>query len=140
MNLPTSLADFEGHWALTRTIRDARAGQVVQAEGVAHLHRGADGLIYEEEVTLRVPGQPEMKGTRRYQWRDGADHVAIHFDDGRYFHALRLGAPRVSDHHDCPPDSYDAVYDFTAWPRWSVRWNVAGPRKSYEMDTEYMLR
>ena len=140
MTLPRSFADFEGHWSLTRTIQDARAGQVVQADGAAHLYRAEAGLIYDEEVTLRIPGQPEMKGTRRYQWRDGGDHVAVHFEDGRYFHALRLGAAQASDHHDCPPDSYDAAYDFLEWPRWNVRWTVVGPRKSYEMHTEYLLR
>ena len=35
--VPTTLSDFEGRWSLTRTIRDARAGQVVQAEGEALL-------------------------------------------------------------------------------------------------------
>ncbi|MDA7963375.1 DUF6314 family protein [Ruegeria sp.] len=140
MNLPQRLSDFEGCWQLNRTIRDARAGQVVQAEGQAHLHRAEDGLIYEEEVTLHIPGQPAMKGTRRYLWREEPDGIAVYFDDGRYFHRLKLGQARVSDHHDCPPDSYDAAYDFNGWPRWSVRWTVSGPRKSYEMDTEYMLR
>ena len=140
MNLPQSLADFEGSWLLSRTIRDARAGQVVQAEGVADMRPDPDGLLYDEKVTLRIPGQAEIKGTRRYLWRDGGDRIAVHFEDDRYFHALKLGLPHVSDHHDCPPDSYDAVYDFSNWPRWSVRWVVSGPRKSYEMDTEYLLR
>ncbi|WP_037309981.1 DUF6314 family protein [Ruegeria halocynthiae] len=140
MNLPHCLADFEGRWSLRRTIRDAHAGRVVQADGEAQLHRAKDGLIYDEQVTLRIPDQPAMKGTRRYIWRDGGDFVAVHFEDGKYFHALKLGLPQASDHHDCPPDSYDAAYDFSGWPRWSVRWTVAGPRKSYEMDTEYALR
>ncbi|WP_419739912.1 DUF6314 family protein [Ruegeria sp.] len=134
---PTTLSDFEGRWRLTRTIRDARAGQVVQAEGEALLQRSEDGLIYTEEVTLSIPGQPPMKGTRKYLWRDGGHRVLIHFDDGRFFHALTLGEQNASDHHDCAPDSYDAVYDFHDWPRWSVQWTVNGPRKSYEMTTDY---
>ncbi len=140
MTLPQSLSEFEGCWSLTRVIRDAKAGQVVHADGTVILSRSDDGLVYDEDVTLRLPGQPELKGTRRYLWRDDGEKVAIHFDDGRYFHALKLGEMQASDHHDCPPDSYDAVYDFSTWPRWSVRWIVSGPRKSYEMDTEYMLR
>ncbi len=140
MTLPHSLSEFEGCWSLTRVIRDAKAGQVVHADGTVTLSRSEDGLIYDEDVILRLPGQPEMKGTRRYLWRDDGEKVAIHFDDGRYFHALKLGIKQASDHHDCPPDSYDAVYDFSTWPRWCVRWIVSGPRKSYEMDTEYMLR
>ncbi|MCG7521313.1 DUF6314 family protein [Ruegeria sp. Ofav3-42] len=140
MNLPTSLSDFEGCWDLTRTIRDARAAQIVQADGQANLHRVADGLIYDEEVTLHLPGQPGMKGTRKYLWRNSGQGVSVHFDDGRYFHTLKFGTARANDHHDCPPDSYDAEYDFFDWPRWSVRWIVNGPRKSYEMNTKYQIR
>lgn len=137
MNLPSELSDFAGNWNLTRVIRDARAKQIVKAEGHANLSRCDTGLTYDEEVTLFLPGQDALKGTRRYFWNGANDRVAIHFDDGRYFHALKLGVPTASDHHDCPPDSYDAQYDFTDWPHWKVRWIVSGPRKSYEMDTEY---
>ncbi|WP_170329238.1 DUF6314 family protein [Ruegeria arenilitoris] len=140
MTLPSNLSDFEGRWSLSRTIHDARAGQVVHAEGEAILRPAEDGLIYDEEVTLRIPGQAEMKGTRCYLWRNARDRIAVHFDDERYFHALKLGHSQSRDHHDCPPDSYDAVYDFTGWPNWSVHWTVSGPRKAYEMKTEYRPR
>ncbi len=140
MSLPETLTDFEGDWRLERLIRDARAGQVVQADGCAILRREGDGLIYDETVTLRILGQPEMTGTRRYLWRGAGDRIAIYFDDDRYFHALKLGQGRVEDHHDCPPDSYDASYDFSGWPRWTVRWTVSGPRKSYEMETKFTRR
>lgn len=140
VRLPGAISDFVGQWDLKRVIHDTRAGQVVQADGQAHLSQCDNGLIYDEAVTLRLPGQEAMKGTRRYLWRDAGDAVSVHFDDGRFFHNLKLGRPMAEDHHDCPPDSYDAVYDFTGWPRWSVRWTVSGPRKSYQMDTEYRLR
>ncbi|EEE37412.1 hypothetical protein RKLH11_1248 [Rhodobacteraceae bacterium KLH11] len=138
--MPAVLFDFEGEWLLSRLIRDTRAGQHVQADGIAVLRRDGDGLVYDETITLRIPGQAEMTGTRRYLWRDAGDHIAIHFEDGRYFHALRLGQASARDHHDCPPDSYDAVYEFSGWPIWTVRWAVAGPRKSYQMETRYALK
>ena len=140
MILPACLSDFEGQWDLTRVIRDARAGQVIQADGHVELRPGEDGLVYDEAVTLRIPGQPEMKGTRRYFWRWAGDQITIYFDDQRFFHALNLGQPRPQDHHNCPPDSYDAEYDFAQWPLWRVRWTVSGPRKSYEMETKYTRR
>ncbi|MDX1742712.1 MAG: DUF6314 family protein [Ruegeria sp.] len=140
MTLPRSLFDFEGSWSLIRTIHDTRAGQIVHAQGQARLSPTKGGLVYEEEVCLRIPGQAEMKGTRRYLWLDAGDRISVHFDDERYFHALYLEQTRSSDHHDCPPDSYDAVYDFAGWPTWSVSWTVSGPRKAYEMRTEYRPR
>ncbi len=140
MSGPQSISDFVGEWQVQRVIRDAKAGQIVHAEGLACLVPADDGLTYDETVTLRLPGQNDMTGTRRYLWRKSEDGIAVHFDDGRFFHSLTLGGVQASDHHDCPPDSYDAAYDFSRWPVWSVRWTVTGPRKSYEMETEYRLR
>ncbi len=140
MSAPRNISDFQGVWSLSRLIRDERAGQIIDADGEAVLRHDTQGLIYDETVTLRIPGQPAMTGTRRYLWRDAGDQIAIHFDDNRYFHTLKLGQTCAEDHHDCPPDSYDAHYDFSGWPRWTVRWTVSGPRKSYEMETKYALR
>lgn len=140
MTAPTRLSDFEGQWHLTRVIHDNRAGQVVKADGSAVLRGDPTGLIYDETIILRIPGQPEMAGTRRYLWRAAEDRVTIHFDDERYFHTLKLGQGRSEDHHDCSPDSYYAIYDLTGWPSWTVRWTVSGPRKSYEMETKYTRR
>ena len=87
MTLPRSLSDFEGKWSLTRTIHDARAGQVVQAEGQAVLRPVEQGLIYDEDVTLRIPGQAEMKGTRRYLWQESGDELrSISMTSGIFMH------------------------------------------------------
>ncbi|WP_170331012.1 DUF6314 family protein [Ruegeria arenilitoris] len=137
MTGPREITDFAGNWQLTRVIHDAKAGQVFQADGAAYLTTSQTGLIYEEAVTLRLPGQPAIKGTRKYLWQDAGDEIDVRFEDGRFFHRLKLGKSEATDHHDCPPDSYDVVYDFSKWPRWAARWTVSGPRKSYEMKTEY---
>lgn len=140
MSGPGRIEDFEGEWILTRVINDRLAGQVLHAEGVATLRRSEAGFVYDEEVRLHVPGQAPMRGTRRYLWRSAPGRIAIYFEDGRFFHNLTLGQPTPEDHHDCAPDSYDAAYDFANWPRWSVRWSVSGPRKSYEMRTDFSPR
>lgn len=135
MILPQSVLDFEGRWLLDRRIEDAKAGQVLLASGTALLHGGGQDWIYNEELQLSVPGQPAMTATRRYLWQAVAGAVVIRFEDGKHFHRLGLGQETASDHHDCPPDSYDAEYDFSEWPCWSVTWRVSGPRKSYVMRT-----
>ncbi|SDC91894.1 DUF6314 family protein [Ruegeria marina] len=140
MNGPERIEDFEGDWHLTRAIDDRLAGQVLRAEGVATLRRGDGQFVYDEEVALHIPGQQTLRGTRRYLWRPAPGRIAIHFEDGRFFHNLTLGQSASEDHHDCAPDSYDAAYDFARWPCWSVRWSVSGPRKSYEMRTEFSPR
>ncbi len=137
MTLPQTIADFAGQWRMIRRIEDAAAGQVLHASGSAVIASHPQHWIYDENLTLRVPGQPEMTATRRYLWHGTPDGVRICFDDGRFFHHLSFGTERCSDHHDCAPDSYDAQYDFERWPRWSVVWTVSGPRKSYVMHTDY---
>lgn len=138
MTEPQSIAAFEGRWRIARRIEDQRAGQVLEATGYAALQQGENALTYDEELTLNVPGQAPMTATRRYLWQAQADQIRICFEDGRYFHSLELGVQRSQDHHDCPPDSYDAAYDFTDWPQaWRVIWTVSGPRKSYVMTSVY---
>ncbi|MCL6285053.1 DUF6314 family protein [Ruegeria sp. 2012CJ41-6] len=137
MTLPGCLGDFAGDWRITREITDARAGQVLHAEGTASLVWKGDALIYGEALRLQVPGQAPMQATRRYLWQQGQGGIDIRFEDGRFFHHLALGQDAPHDHHDCPPDSYDAAYDFTDWPVWSVVWTVSGPRKSYVMKSHY---
>ncbi len=134
---PASLFDFQGQWRLSRVIQDAKAAQTLHAEGTAEWAPDEEGLCYREAVTLHIPGQPAIRGTRKYLWRTDQGQIAVHFEDGRYFHRLALGQKRINDHHDCPPDKYHASYDFSQWPQWSVRWVVSGPDKSYEMHTRY---
>ncbi|MEX0349912.1 MAG: DUF6314 family protein [Paracoccaceae bacterium] len=137
MSLPRCLEDFAGDWRISREISDAKAGQVLRADGTAALVWRDDELIYEEALTLQVPGQTPMQATRRYLWRAGAGGIDVRFEDGQFFHHLALGQDQPRDHHDCPPDSYDAAYDFSNWPNWSVVWTVSGPRKFYVMKSCY---
>ena len=70
-------------------------------------------------------------------WRDGPGGIDVAFGDGRPFHRVGPGAQAVAA-HDCPPDDYRLRYDFGAWPLWSVRWRVTGPRKDYRALTYHV--
>ena len=133
----STFADLLGTWQFTRSIEDRRAGHLVQAEGHAQIASSASGARYAEEALLTLPGHAPMTSTRQYLLQDGGDHVAFHFEDGRYFHRLDYNRPAPRCRHDCPPDIYDVTYDFAAWPIWSATWEVRGPRKDYVMTTAY---
>lgn len=122
------LSDFTGRWALSRRIVPV-TGAEARFEGVAEWRlEGA----YEERGVLSVQGQPPMQAERRYRW--DAD-LSVYFEDGRFFHKVPpLGGETG---HWCDPDQYDVVYDFGTWPRWQVSWQVLGPRKNYEMISDY---
>lgn len=131
------LADFTGRWSVDRWIEDRRAGQGARFSGTATLAPDPNGLLYTETGTLHLPGQEPIHAIRRYLWRAAAQGaIAIHFEDGRPFHAFRPeGRPRAA--HDCGPDTYRVAYDFTRWPDWSATWEVSGPRKDYTARTRY---
>lgn len=135
---PRSLDDFAGRWTIVRRVEDALTGEVISGEGgVAFRPAPEGGLIYDEELWLALPGRPALRGTRRYLWQAAEGGIAVAFADGRPFHRIGLGADRAEDRHDCAPDLYHVRYDFSAWPTWSARWQVRGPRKDYVSVTEY---
>jgi hypothetical protein len=121
-------ADFLGQWRLARTILPA-AGPEARFEGAAVWSE--DGA-YAERGLLQIEGQVPMTAERRYHW--DAD-LNVYFEDGRFFH--RVPPEGGETGHWCDPDQYDGAYDFAQWPRFEVRWRVLGPRKNYEMISQY---
>lgn len=136
MSGPQALNDFEGRWALHREVSEAR-GPGGMFEGEAEFAPDGAGLRYVERGVLHLPGRPAMKAERVYLFRAAGQGIAVLFDDERPFHAIALGTARPKAAHWCDPDQYDVGYDFTAWPVWTARWQVRGPRKDYVMRSRY---
>ena len=142
-----ALSDFKGAWRLTRRIIHD-GGQQARFDGVATFEpldagadagAGAGALLLREEGLLRLAGQGGFAANRCYRWgpsEEGA--IAVSFDDGRPFHEFDPNAGACGDRHWCDPDLYAVRYDFSHWPRWSSRWRVDGPRKSYTMFSTYV--
>jgi Family of unknown function (DUF6314) len=128
-------ADFTGRWQITRQIDDRRAGVMGQFAGQAEFVADGDGLVLSETGMLSYGRAAPMRAEQRYIWRADGPGVAVFFADGRPFHWF--SAAERQAHHDCPPDSYDVTYDFSAWPRWKSIWAVTGPRKEYVMQSVY---
>lgn len=128
---PRVLADFRGDWRVHREIAQAR-GPGARFEGIARWGEADGGLSYVETGTMTLAGQPPMAAERRYFW---TEDLSVLFDDGRFFH--RVPAAGGTAQHWCDPDSYTLVYDFDAWPDFTVDWRVTGPRKDYRAHTAY---
>ena len=125
------LADFVGDWRFDRTIRHAN-GDVARVTGQAQFTATETGLTQTETGQMSLNGGTPLTAQQTYHWAAG---LSVAFSDGRPFHVIPPAGGPV--HHDCSPDQYDGVYDFSAWPRWHLQWNVTGPRKSYVMSTTY---
>ncbi|ETW14492.1 hypothetical protein ATO8_01245 [Roseivivax marinus] len=138
LTLPEGLSDFEGGWRLSRKIHDRHVGQFGHAEGRLEFSPDGDGLRYDESVTMHLPGQPPLSGTRAYLWRAMDGVIDVRFDTGAPFHQIMLGEPEPEATHHCAPDLYRVSYDFADWPVWTVTWEVSGPRKDYRMETLFV--
>lgn len=125
------LAALVGRWRILRAIRQADGARMRFAgESVWRADGGAVRCI--ETGTLERDGA-RFAARRETLWSAAAGGIDVRFADGRPFHRIAGAHAR----HDCPPDTYDLSYDFAAWPRWSVRWRVTGPRKAYCALTRY---
>ncbi|MEM7491698.1 MAG: DUF6314 family protein [Pseudomonadota bacterium] len=121
-----------GRWRTLRAIRQAD-GAWLRFEGETVWRPEGDFVRCTEVGTLRQ-GARSFPASRETLWRAAGDAIDIRFADGRPFH--RLDALGLA-WHDCSPDTYRLRYDFSAWPVWSVRWHVTGPRKDYRALTRY---
>jgi hypothetical protein len=126
------LTALEGRWTLLRAIRHAD-GACARLRGTAVWHREGDALRCVETGRLEQDGQG-WEARRETFWRAGTAGIEVSFADGRPFHLLDASGRAE---HACPPDTYRLRYDVSAWPRWSVRWDVTGPRKSYRALTRH---
>jgi hypothetical protein len=134
---PTGLADFAGCWRVLRRIDDRHARMRGRFDGQADFVPDGQGLTCTETGLLRYGDAAPLEGTRRNLWRPQPPHaIAVHFADGRFFHAFDLAADARAA-HDCAPDLYRVRYDFSDWPAWRATWTVSGPRKDYTSETTY---
>ena len=124
-------SDFTGRWTLDREIFHSD-GAVARFAGKAQWVPDGKRLLYSESGNLTIQGQMAMVAERRYIW---LPDLSVLFEDGRLFHKVPpTGGPTA---HWCDPDHYEGVYYFDDWPRFTVGWQVQGPRKSYTMTSFY---
>ena len=124
------LADFSGHWRLSRRI-EAGSASTATLDGTAKFAGSARGLEYLEAGMLRIAGQNPVAAERRAIWVLAGSAISVLFADGRAFHRFDGADPEPVVRHDCAPDLYLGQYDFRDWPDWSLTWQVSGPHKAY---------
>lgn len=124
-----------GEWRFSRKVKERR--RPAEAEGSAVFSpRPEGGLLYEERAVLRVDGaQYEARRTLIYDFPE-PDVAQVRFEDGRPFHAMRLGRAPFRATHLCGDDTYKGAFERTLFG-WRAIWRVTGPRKDYRMETEY---
>lgn len=134
MSPDARLAALRGRWRTLRVLRHADGARARFGGFTTWSPMNGGGLRCLEEGTLRQDGRSFPAG-RETLWQAGPGGIEVRFADGRPFHTVGRDA---AARHDCAPDIYWLRYDWSAWPRWSVRWRVRGPRKDYRALTRYL--
>jgi hypothetical protein len=129
-----------GTWDLSRTI-----GEWTFRGSAVFCAQSENELRYDESGILSKPGTADIAAFRRYVYRYEADRIVIYLDERpeRIFEVLDLkrasnGNWEAQAEHSCPPDHYTSHYSFGR-ETMRITHVVRGPRKDYEMVTNYWL-
>ncbi len=129
---------LKGTWRITRSISDGS-----HLEGTAEFIPQGTHLHYTESGTLHLPDGTELHAERSYIFapRDGG--FAVYFDEKpmRLFHEIMLDDHgRGAAEHMCGDDLYRSIYTFHDHGGFTISHHVTGPKKEYEMVTEYVRK
>jgi len=121
-----------GEWKFDRVVRDHLAGEVLAVAGRITFEVQDDGDIRWSESGTMTRAGVQIPVTRVLFLRQDTEGWRVTFDDGRDFHPWQPGA---AVEHVCSPDLYRGTIERLSDDRWSVRWEVRGPRKDYTMSS-----
>lgn len=127
---------LKGQWLIER-----RIDGIDRMSGMAEYRETSPGhLSYSEKGSHRI-GQEILDFYQSYYLRHFGRDLHVNFTDGRPFHSLSF---QQDDHilkaealHLCGNDTYRGKYVFHNDNRFTVSWNVHGPRKNYTIETNY---
>ena len=105
------------------------------------------GLHYREQLAGNLENGEKLTGYREYLYVFGARDLKIFFFADNKQGDLFLSIPLTKDRsnetlygeakHLCVEDNYQARFSFATTDSFSIEYDVRGPRKNYQMRTEY---
>ena len=152
------LLEVRGRASWTPLVTAAAAAAATTATATTMTTTTTTTLIYDERGRLTRGGAfvAEVRQSHTWRLRGGAGAAAadVHFEEGRFFHAVARARPPPAPGgssarascavtHDCAPDKYEG--------EWAViveggsdgaatlecEWRVSGPAKSYRSTTRF---
>ncbi|EFA80556.1 hypothetical protein PPL_06495 [Heterostelium album PN500] len=98
-------------------------------------------LRYEEKGLLFKEDGTSCPVTQRYIYCYEHEKINVYFDGNpptRLLHSLDfVNSALATGHHWCPPDNYDATYEFVSSSEFKLTYCVQGPKKNYRMITTF---
>jgi hypothetical protein len=123
---------FVGSWRIRRRIADRRLGIGGRMTGKGVFCADAEGLRYHETGRLQF-GAYDGPVCRDYLVSLAGAIAHFQERDGRHLFQIDLSAGFATIFHHCVSDCYRGRYRVMHEDRFSVCWNVEGPRKNYRM-------
>src|SRR5699024_706990 len=119
----TDLSKFlRGSWDLARDIVGADGAVAGRFAGVGVFTVREGLLYYEESGRLRI-GDRRSEATRSLRYRpERAEYCTVWFDDGHFFHDLRLGSGIWQVGHPCGQDHYGGTFEVFDSDQWRQSW------------------
>lgn len=138
------MSDFDlaaalvGTWRLSRRV----SGQA-EMSGTAIFTPDDFGLRYQESGQIVLSGGQTLEFSRGYLYRFRPGRMEVLFDETapRLFQSVELIGDATEilgqGFHNCPPDVYVSNYRFLVPSGFSICHRVDGPRKSYDIETDF---
>jgi hypothetical protein len=126
-----------GKWNFGRQM----SGQGCMSGSASFVQTAPGGLSYQESGLHQLAQGETVGFYQQYFYRHEGEDLIVRFADNRPFHALEFyrasGVLHADAHHLCGADTYKGRYIFHDSDRFSLIWDVRGPKKNYIIETEY---
>nr|MCH9754136.1 hypothetical protein [Alphaproteobacteria bacterium] len=73
----------------------------------------------------------------KYKYNKKSQKISKYFSDDKLFYHLEISKNAVSGYHLCLQDEYKSAYHFVDNNKFTIIYDVQGPKKSYSISTEY---
>src|SRR5699024_4794741 len=126
----TDLVEFlSGGWELARDIIDADGVPSGTFTGIGEFTARQSLLCYHESGLLSLGGEPSPAERSLRYLPERPEYCTVWFDDGHFFHDLRLDTGQWTVGHPCRQDHYRGVFEAFDSDSWRQSWHVSGPTK-----------
>jgi len=134
-------AYLAGHWRIARRIDDQSRDKTGEMSGSASFRDDGPDLIYAETGRLTLGAHTgDAVQSYRYAFPEpgrAPGRAEVRFMDGRDFHHLDLGSGFCEVTHLCGEDVYAGRIEARGPDAWRVRWEITGPRKKMNIETDF---
>lgn len=147
--MPILYQRLSGLWSFNRQITDFLSHEKLQAHGEAHFTpTSLEGVLLYQEQGKMVHSNGYHDFQQSYFYLiNGEQKIEVYFSQyspsgelvmGDYFHSINLEGKSDQFNHMCGQDHYLGHMQLISETAFELSWQVQGPRKNYQLWTQYL--